>query len=346
AFDLTTYSEPMQLVHRTADFSVKIEDLRHLAYDEQQTELEAFWNVEKARLFDLSCPPLMRFHIHRRTEDTLQLTMTELHAISDGWSTTSTLAEIFKNYLAIISNRPLPDASPIASTYSDFVMLERETLQSEECQQYWAQKLSDATVMKLPRWPKSFRSREEQPARKRMFLLSGDLIAGLNRLARQASVPLKSVLLAAHMKVMGLLSGQTEIVTGLVCNGRPEELDGEQVRGLFLNTLPFRLNLRQGSWMELVSATFDAEVEMLPYRRYPLAALQEKWGSEPLFETAFTFLHFHSVEELFTGEDFEYLTYGDRDLSVTNFAFTTVFLVDPAERSSFSVVLDHDPDVV
>lgn len=346
SFDLTTYSEPMQLVHRTADFQVKVEDLRHLDYNGQQAELEAFWNVEKARLFDLSCPPLMRFHIHRRTEDTLQLTMTELHAISDGWSTTSTLAEIFANFLAIINNRPLPDASPIASTYSDFVMLERETLQSEECQQYWAQKLSDATVMKLPRWPKSFRSREEQPARKRMFLLSDDLIAGLNRFALQASVPLKSVLLAAHLKVMGLLSGQKEIVTGLVCNGRPEELDGEQVRGLFLNTLPFRLNLRERSWLELVRATFEAEVEMLPYRRYPLAALQEKWGTEPLFETAFTFLHFHSVEELFTGEDFEYLTYGDRDLSVTNFAFTTVFLVNPAERSSFSVVLDHDPEVV
>jgi amino acid adenylation domain-containing protein len=346
SFDLTSYSEPIQLVHRNAEFNVKVEDLRYLSYDEQQAALEAFWTVEKARLFDISHPPLMRFHIHRRTEDTLQLTMTELHAISDGWSTTSTLAEIFKNYLAIIGNRSLPDAPPIASTYSDFVILEREAIQSEECQQYWSQKLSDATAMKLPRWPNQFRSHTEQPSRKRMFLLSEDLIDGLNRLARVASVPLKSVLLAAHLKVMGLLSGQTDVMTGLVCNGRPEEVDGEQVRGLFLNTLPFRINLASGSWMELVRATFAAEVEMLPYRRYPLAALQEKWGSEPLFETAYSFLHFHSVQELFTGDDFEYLTYGDRDLSVTNFAFTTVFMVNPAERSRFSLVLDHDPAVV
>ena len=346
SFDLTTYSEPMQLVHRTAVLPLKIEDLRHLSYDEQQIALEAFWKIEKARLFQTSCPSLMRFHIHRRTADTLQLTMTEQHAISDGWSTTSTLAEIFKNYLAIINNRPLPDEPPLASAYSDFVILEREALESEECQQYWARKLSDATAMKLPRWPDKFRRRNEQPARKRMFIFSANIIEGLNRVARLASVPLKSVLLAAHMKVMGLLSGQTDIITGLLCNGRPEETDGEQVRGLFLNTVPFRLDLPRGSWIKLVRAVFDAEVELLPYRRYPLAAMQEKWGSEPLFETAFTFLHFHSVEELLTGDDFEYLTYGDRDLSVTNFAFTTVFLVNPAARSRFSVVLDHDPAVL
>src|SRR5262245_60563371 len=53
SFDLTSYSEPIQLVHRSAEFEIKVEDLRHLSYDEQQAELEAFWTVEKARLFDI-----------------------------------------------------------------------------------------------------------------------------------------------------------------------------------------------------------------------------------------------------------------------------------------------------
>jgi amino acid adenylation domain-containing protein len=346
AFDFNTYSEPMQLVHRTATLPVHIEDWRHLSYDEQQKQLEAFWEIERARLFDLARPSLMRFHIHRRTEDTLQLTLTELHAISDGWSTTSTLAEIFKNYFALLKNQPLPDVPPLAASYRDFVVLERQALESVECRQYWARKLSDSTVMKLPRLPRRFQTRHPDGLRKRLIPFTADVVDGLNRVARLAQVPLKSVLLAAHMKVMSLLSGQTDIMTGLLCNGRPEEADGELIRGLFLNTVPFRLNLPDGTWLELVRETFGAEVELLPYRRYPLAALQQKWGAEPLFEAAFTYLNFHSVGELFKRDDFEYLHYGDRDLGLTHFALSVIFQMNPASRSSMALILDHDPNVL
>src|SRR6185369_6100218 len=87
SFDLTTYSEPLQFVHRNAVLPVKVVDLRHLSYDEQQEELERFWSFERKQLFDISHPSLMRFHLHRRSDETVQLTLTEQHAISDGWST-------------------------------------------------------------------------------------------------------------------------------------------------------------------------------------------------------------------------------------------------------------------
>ena len=55
-------------------------------------------------------------------------------------------------------------------------------------------------------------------------------------------MPLKTVLVAAHQRVMSLLYGQTEVTSGLLCNGRPEGVDGEKVIGLFLNTLPLRVH--------------------------------------------------------------------------------------------------------
>ena len=89
--------------------------------------------------------------------------------------------------------------------------------------------------------------------------ITAELTRDLQRLARATSVPLKSVLLAAHLRVLGLLGGTTDVLTGLVANGRPEERDGERVLGLFLNTLPFRLTLGGGTWSDLIRATFDAE---------------------------------------------------------------------------------------
>ena len=43
-----------------------------------------------------------------------------------------------------------------------------------------------------------------------------DLVAALRRLADELAVPLSSVLLAAHAKVLAALSGEREVATGYV----------------------------------------------------------------------------------------------------------------------------------
>src|ERR1700687_2938067 len=71
--------------------------------------------------------------------------------------------------------------------------------------------------------------------------LPGPTAAGLVRLAGAGAVALKSVCLAAHLRVLQLAAGRADVLTGLVVNGRPETAGGERVRGLFLNTLPLPL---------------------------------------------------------------------------------------------------------
>jgi membrane-associated protease RseP (regulator of RpoE activity) len=48
-------------------------------------------------------------------------------------------------------------------------------------------------------------------------------VVGLRRLAEELAVPLRSVLLAAHAKVLAALSGEREVTTGYVAveAGRP-----------------------------------------------------------------------------------------------------------------------------
>ncbi len=122
---------------------------------------------------------------------------------------------------------------------------------------------------------------------------------GLEALARAASVPLKSVLLAAHCKVVALWSGRSEGITGLLSNGRPEVAGGDEVLGIFLNTVPFPWRSAAGSWRELVLEVFAAEHRQLPFRRYPMAELQREYGGgEALFDTVFNFTHFHIYQGL------------------------------------------------
>src|SRR5829696_8577500 len=50
--------------------------------------------------------------------------------------------------------------------------------------------------------------------------IPGELVTALRRLADELAVPLGSVLLAAHAKVLAALSGEREVTTGYVVDGR------------------------------------------------------------------------------------------------------------------------------
>ena len=54
--------------------------------------------------------------------------------------------------------------------------------------------------------------------------IPGDRVAALRRLADELAVPLSSVLLAAHAKVLAALSGEREVVTGYVAADRDRAL--------------------------------------------------------------------------------------------------------------------------
>jgi amino acid adenylation domain-containing protein len=307
SFDLTSYSEPLQLVHETATLHVGISDLRQLSGEEQDEILDKFAEAERARRFNVSRPPLLRFHIHRRSDESFQFTLTESHPILDGWSLNSTLSEIFTRYFALLKGQAGPPEPSPSVSFRDFVLMERQTLEAEEHKAFWEEKLRGLNVTRLPRLPALYRNEGSRRIRQEHFLISQQLSDDLDVVARSLKVPVKSLLLAAHMKVLSLLSGETDVVSGLLTNGRPEALDGEQVRGLFLNTLPFRLLIPDCSWADLVRAAFEAEWELLPHRRYPLLALQRQMGGQPLFEAQFNFVHFHVLESVLSSGEFEVL---------------------------------------
>jgi amino acid adenylation domain-containing protein len=342
SFDLTSYDEPLQLIHREATLPVQVVDLRGLPPPEQNKIVDEFVRSEKQRRFDLKRPPLLRFHFHLLTDETFQFTLTECHAILDGWSLTSTLAEIFTRYFALINNLSPPREPPPSFTFRDFVRLERLTLESEECQRYWDETLRGCTIMKLPRRPSAAGlPAYESRIRTVRVAISAELNEALRRVARAAKVPVKTVLLAAHMKVLGALGGGRDVLGGLLCNGRPEEPDAAQTRGLFLNAVPFRLRLAGGSWLDLVRQTFEAEWELLPYRRYPLPALQRRMGGQPLFETQFNYVHFHALSGVLSSGDVGVQPAGIRRSEETQFTLAAAFNSDIL-LSTLELVLEFD----
>ena len=325
SFDLTSYSKPLQLVHRHADVPFEIHDLRSISPDEQEEFIQEFLRDLRRQMFDFSRPLQMSFYVHRRTDDSYQFSLAENHAILDGWSTTSTLVEFAERYLALLAGEETPSQQPPAVTYRDFINLEITALASEETQQYWAEQLRDGTPARLPYVAQRAVPSNGQRVEKLQLYLDDEVYEGLRRVARTLAVPLKTVAFTAHLKVMSMLSGQTDLLTGITTNGRPEESGGTQVRGNFLNTVPFRFQFTEGTWAETIRRVFDGEWAMLPHRRYPLGALQKSWGREQLLEASFAFLHFHSVDDMLRKGKVEVIDDKAIDLSETSFPMLAHF---------------------
>lgn len=342
SFHLAGFSQPLQFVHRDVQPPLTVEDLRPCSGDQQAQHLLDWIETEKRRPFDRSQPPLVRFHVQVQGADSFQLILSFHHSCLDGWSLAAVVTEILQEYTTAIHGQTLAIRPPQV-TYRDFIALEQQALASDETRRFWNAKLEGATPQTLPRWPEAMREGGHEQKRGPEVPLSENELKALRELAHASGVPLRTVFLAAHLRVMALLYGQTDVLTGNIGNGRPESLDGERLIGLFLNTVPLRQQLRGGTWAELVRETFANEQELLPHRRFPLAEVQKIAGGQPLFETAFDYVHFHVYKALHGLEGID-LAEGHY-FEANNLALYTTFMLD-VTSTHLEVHVDYDPNRV
>jgi amino acid adenylation domain-containing protein len=292
AFDLGGFRRPLQLVRRAVEIPVTAEDLAGLPPVEREAAVARRLDEERAHLFAPDQAPLLRFHIQHLGGAETQLFWTGHHVILDGWSAAVLLAELFQLYQAEREGTPAisPPPLPPVTTFRDFIALERAVLESAEAREFWEDRLRDVDPPRLLLWHPDEENRDRTPLN---VPLPGLVLAGLRELAAAAGIPLKNVFLAAHVWVVGRMTGTRDVVTGLVTNGRPEAADADRVLGLFLNTVPLRTALAGGTWRDLARQMFVAEREILPFRRFPLSEIQRQLGIARLFETSFNFVNFY-----------------------------------------------------
>src|SRR5262249_53919544 len=151
SFDFMNYSEPLQLVHKSVDARLLVEDLRCLSSDEQEAEIVGWIETEKQRVFDKSQAPLLRIQIHIRSEERFQFSISFHHAILDGWSVAVLLTELFQQYYYELGRISEKVGGRGTASFRDYVAMERAVIESGEAKQYWEKRLSDITVNEMPR---------------------------------------------------------------------------------------------------------------------------------------------------------------------------------------------------
>ncbi|MEU7977108.1 condensation domain-containing protein [Micromonospora sp. NPDC049081] len=321
--DLDHYSRPMQIVLEHVDRPlVTVRDLRGLPDAEQQHRLAEFADAENTRTIDLTDPPLVTITVHLLSETAITLTLTEPHAIADGWSTHLNLVEFLDRYVAELTGRP-----PERPASSDADGSPRFRLREHSAQQLF-QSLTVADAQWWSRYLSGLEPRSSAGSTRDSHTWHDSVeIAGqenrmLSRLAASSS-GLKAVLLAIHLEALARLGGERSILTGIPVNTRLAVPNGVDARGMFLNVVPLRIDV-PAPGREAVARAHRELMQVTMRGRTPLAQLARTVGRAVVPTSLFGFNSFHSIAGVAQRLGLDTLEAFD-DWSHTDFPFEASF---------------------
>ncbi|HEX8346229.1 MAG TPA: amino acid adenylation domain-containing protein, partial [Actinoplanes sp.] len=327
SFDLTGYSEPLQLVHRTATVQATCTDLSRLPAAEQEKELAVWHAREQNAGYDWAIPPLSRFHTHVLGEQEFLFSMSFHDALVDGWSESSLMTELLTDYWNIMNGQEQPTAPRTARRYADFIALEQQVLRDPHARAFWTAELDGVEPALLPRLVGDTSDVHEGTVGFLSVDIDPQLSDDLDQVARSCGVTARHLLIAAHARVVATLTGRDNVVLSVMSNGRPEDEGGSEVYGLHLNMVPYRLRTAGVGWNDLIRAALEKETALLPVRRYPLAEIQRQIGIRELTDISFNYTHFHSYQRIAANTGLQLL---DATAYIhTNFTLRAEFNRDP-----------------
>ena len=282
--------EPVQLVHRAVKVPFEVQDWRGRESGEWQQRLNEFIRNDQRRGFDPATPPLLRLTLLHTAEREWQFIWTYHHILFDGWALPLILREVFAFYEAFQQGREL--ALPQPRPFRDYIVwLRKQDLAKAET--FWRAKLSGFTAPTSLRVDRTAGTDEAAYA-EASLLLSAELTAALQALARAQRLTLNTLVQGAWALLLARYSGESDVLFGATVSGRPTDLPGaEQMIGLFINTLPVRVQVEPETPLsDWLSELQRQQLEMRQYEYSPLVQIQG-WSDVPpglpLFESILVF---------------------------------------------------------
>jgi amino acid adenylation domain-containing protein/non-ribosomal peptide synthase protein (TIGR01720 family) len=317
-------SKPLQIVRQQVESPWVEHDWRHYSAAEQQQRLQTY--LETDRGFNLLDAPLMRLTLIKMGDDSYHFTWSHHHLLMDGWSAMRITGEVFALYEAFAGGEDLELPNTLA--YRDYIAWLREQ-DLKEAEGFWRQTLAGFTSpTPIGGLTSSAAKRDSQSLERE---LPSTLTRDLETLAHEHQLTMNTLLQGAWGLLLSRHSGRDDVLFGGTVSGRPAELPGvEKVVGLFINTLPVRLQVKKG--VALLPWLKDLQEQQLDARQYEYAPLVElhEWSElprqVPLFESIFIF-ESYPVEVSF-GERSRRLSISDVQFSI-EVNYPLAFVIKP-----------------
>jgi len=293
AFVWENQDTPWQIVSKSSQFSILQKDWRDLSPAQQEDKLQQYLIEDRKNGFLLDRSPLMRFSVIRLDNSTWQWVWSHHHIILDGWS----LPVIFKEVLTIYQSicERVPHSLPSVPPYRNYIQW-LATRNREEVKGFWQETLHGINTSTRLSWqlPEA-ELVPNLPAYQEVELrLSEAEFAKLQKMAQNYRLTLNTLAQGAWGLCLQKHGAGEDVVFGVTVSGRsPEIAEIENMVGLFINTLPMRVQvnprLTVAAWLENIQ---QHHVEMREYEYSKLTEIQKEISlaaGESLFESILVF---------------------------------------------------------
>jgi len=272
-FRYENLKQPLQILLRERHLKIYFENISQLNKEKKETYLEEFKRKDRKRKFDLSTDLLMRISLFRTGRDSYRLLWSSHHIIMDGWCLGIIFKDLLTIYRSLIKGKP-PNPGPVTPYKKYINWLEKQD--KAEGLRYWREYLEGFDQPTgFPGSRQSFSRGNEEP--EEYFLtIEKESAQGLEAIARENQVTANSVFQALWGILLQGYNHNTDVVFGAVVSGRPPEIeDIENMVGLFVNTVPVRIQAGCiTDFSQLVREVHRQAVMSKPYEYLPLAEIQ------------------------------------------------------------------------
>ncbi|MEC1581804.1 plipastatin non-ribosomal peptide synthetase PpsC [Bacillus subtilis] len=270
AFIYKNVAKPRQVVLKQRHCHVHVEDISHLNEKDKEHCTEAFKEQDKSKGFDLQTDVLMRISILKWAPDHYVCIWSHHHILMDGWC----LGIVIKDFLHIyqaLGKGQFPDLPPVQPyrTYIKWLMQQDR----EEAAEYWKKRLQH--FEKASPLPKRTDQMSDGTLQQITFTIPEKETSELQKIAAACGATLNTVFQALWGIMLQKFNRRDDAVFGSVISGRPSELkDVENMVGLFINTIPIRVQSDFLSFSDLVSGMQKDMTEAEAYSYFPLYDIQ------------------------------------------------------------------------
>ena len=286
--DRDSSADLVQLIWESGRTDVTVIDLREHPAESLDRAIDNRITEMTSRRFDLTAENPLRVTVFLRRSHLFDVLFQVSEVALDGWSVARVLVDFFTAYTAG-KNGTDNVLGPITEvSYAELVRNEVTALTDPSTASTWHDELEFAPHAMVP----PSMTLDHYAYATTGIEIASELSDGVSNLAREHRWPLKSVLLAVHLRVLAALSSSDRVITGLVTNARPDLPEADHAVGQFLNRLPFQAAVAGRKWSELIEGAIVRERELDARRRYPWSAIEHQLGRRA-FDTVFNFTHFH-----------------------------------------------------
>ena len=279
--------QPMQVVWREAGLELQ-EVETDPAAGEVLAQLHARFDARHYRL-DVSQAPLLRL-VHARDEAGQRIVaMLLFHHMALDHSALDVVRHEMQAFLTGQAERLGP-----AMPFRNYVAQARLGISEQEHEAFFRQMLGDIDEPTLPYGLQDVQG-DGRAIEECTQALPTELSQRLRTRARLAGVSAASLFHLAWGRVLGTLAGKHKVVFGTVLMGRLQGAEAtERALGIFINTLPFRLDVDSQGLGEALKATHARLTTLLRHEHAALALAQRCSGVSaptPLFSALLNYRH-------------------------------------------------------